>query len=107
VKLFAHASARKAFHGGAIFGSSALGSRSALQKIDQSSAEEVAAELLDRFHVVAAKLPLPPEVLERRRAQLRVARRVLDRSVAEPILSVLRMVAGNWAKQQALPGICA
>jgi hypothetical protein len=40
-------------------------------KIDQSRAEVVAAELL------------PPEVFERRRAQLRVARRVLDRSMAE------------------------
>jgi hypothetical protein len=37
---------------------------------------------------------LPPEVLERRRAQLRVARRVLDRSMAEPILNASRVVAG-------------
>jgi hypothetical protein len=29
---------------------------------------------------------LPPEVLERRGAQLRVARRVLDRPMAEPVL---------------------
>ena len=39
-------------------------------------------------------IPLPPEILERRRAQLRVARRVLDRSVSEPILDASRVVAG-------------
>ena len=33
------------------------------------------------------------EVLEQRRAQLRVARRVLDRSMAEPILNPSRVVA--------------
>jgi hypothetical protein len=38
--------------------------------------------------------PPTPEVLERRRAQLRVARRVLDASVAEPILNAPRVVAG-------------
>jgi hypothetical protein len=40
-----------------------------------------------------SKTPLPPEVLERRRAQLRVARRVLDRSMAEPILNASGVVA--------------
>jgi hypothetical protein len=37
---------------------------------------------------------LPPEVLERRRAQLRVARCVLNRSMAEPILNASRVMAG-------------
>jgi hypothetical protein len=54
----------------------------------------------------AAPLPSPPEVLERRRAQLRVARRVLDRPVAEPVLNVSRVVAGvgqGVAAGSALP----
>jgi hypothetical protein len=34
------------------------------------------------------------EVLERRHAQLRVARRMLDRSMAEPVLDAPRVVAG-------------
>jgi hypothetical protein len=37
---------------------------------------------------------LSPKVLERRRAQLRVARRVLERPTAEPILDASRVVAG-------------
>jgi hypothetical protein len=51
------------------------------------------AELLDHVHVLDRK-PLPPEVLERRCAQLRVSSRVLDRSMAEPILNAPRIVAG-------------
>jgi hypothetical protein len=49
-----------------------------------------------RYQAVPAnkKALSPPEVFERRRAQLRVARRVLDRSVAEPILDASRVVAG-------------
>jgi len=35
-----------------------------------------------------------PEIFERRRAQSRLARRVLDRAVAEPILDAPRVVAG-------------
>jgi hypothetical protein len=38
---------------------------------------------------------LPPEVLERGRAQLRVARRVGDRSMAEPILDAPRVVVAR------------
>jgi hypothetical protein len=37
--------------------------------------------------------PLPPEVLERRRAELRVACRVLDRSMTEPILNAPRVAS--------------
>ena len=36
---------------------------------------------------------LSPKVLERRRAQLRVAHRMLDRSMAEPVLNSTRLVA--------------
>jgi hypothetical protein len=45
---------------------------------------------------IRAKPPpiLSRKVLERRRAQLRVARRVLDRSMAGPILNPPRAVAG-------------
>ena len=37
--------------------------------------------------------PLSPEVLERRRAQLRVARRMLDRPMAERVLNAAGVVA--------------
>jgi hypothetical protein len=47
--------------------------------------------------------PLPPKVLERRRAQLRVARRVLDRPVAEPVLNAPRVVVGIG--QGVAPGV--
>jgi hypothetical protein len=49
-----------------------------------------------RPHGLGARPPLIslPEVFERRRAQLRVARRVLDRLVAEPVLDASRIVAG-------------
>jgi hypothetical protein len=44
------------------------------------------------FRAQPFKLPssLPPEVLQRRRAQLRVSGRALDRSMAEPILNASR-----------------
>jgi hypothetical protein len=35
-----------------------------------------------------------PEIFERRRAQLRVSGRVLDRSMADPVLNAPRVVAG-------------
>jgi len=35
-----------------------------------------------------------PEVFERYRAQLRVSRRVLDRSMAEPVLNAPRVMVG-------------
>jgi hypothetical protein len=43
----------------------------------------------------AVAIGFEPTLLERRRAQLRVARRVLDRSVAEPVLDSARVVAGG------------
>lgn len=58
-----------------------------------------AAELSDRAHALDAKPPLPPEVPERHRAQRRVARRGLDRSMAEPILDASRVVADTSPDQ--------
>jgi hypothetical protein len=46
----------------------------------------------ERFRIKPQELS--PEVLERRRAQLQISGRVLDRSMAEPIPNAPRVVTG-------------